>query len=116
MPIQAEQRQPLARLRLGGRTRDRANPQPERDVLARRPPRQEGIVLEEEADVENGHVQRHASPARRHEAGDGSQDAALAGARRPDQADELAGCDVEIDALDRGLSTVADRKVSNAEH
>ena len=85
-----------------------AHPQAESEVLAHRHVRIERVVLEHHRDV--ALARRHVvhdlavdddlAAGHRFEAGDHSQDRALAAARGPDQDDELAVVDLEVDAVD----------------
>src|SRR5437899_455602 len=62
----------------------------ERDVVTRRLPGQEGVVLEEDGDVRRRDLTLDRSLERLLQADDRTQEARLAGSRWPHQADELA--------------------------
>src|SRR4029077_14112280 len=71
-----------------------------------RAPRQEAVVLEHEAAVAAGlldraAVEQHLARTGMFEAGDDAQERRLAAAARPDARDELAALDVEADAAQR---------------
>ena len=91
------------------RLRDLSDHQAVGDVVANRHVREEGVVLEDgvHVSIERRHaghvasVQQHASFAGLLEAGNHAQGRGLAGARRAEHREELAVCDIEVDAGDR---------------
>src|SRR4029079_9179222 len=83
-----------------------------RDVVGDRPPRQQPRVLEHEADPPVGatdrvSVERHRPGVGREQAGGDPQERALAAAVRPDQGDDLAAVDGEVEPLERVERRVA---------
>ena len=112
---EAQRRQPVVGPGVGVGRGDVADAQPEGHVLPRRAPRQERVVLEQEADVGQGHAEVDGAPQRLEEARHHPQDARLARAGRADEADELAGPHVEVDALDDGRTAEADREAADAQ-
>ena len=77
--------------------------QPERHVLPRRAPRQQRVVLEQEAGLGGRDAELDRAAVRRVQPGDRAQHRALARARRPDQADDLAVADLEREPVDHRL-------------
>jgi hypothetical protein len=85
---------------------DPAQLRPELDVLAHRHPRVEHGLLEDHAPVGGGPgdplpADPDLALRRRHEAGDEAQQRGLAAAGGAGEADELAGLDGEVDAVER---------------
>src|SRR5439155_903252 len=88
---------------------------PEGDVFRDRHVREEGVVLEYDADVAQmrQHViddlaaQHDLTGGRREEAGDALEQRGLAAAGGPEQREELPGRDVEMHAIDRGHRPIA---------
>src|SRR5690606_17559235 len=115
-PVKAEPREPFVGAALGRLRVLAPNPQAERDVLARRAPRQQGVVLKQEADLGRRDFQRDFALERLLEAGDGAQDARLARAGGSDQAGELASRDIQIYVLENGFRAVGQRKVTDLQH
>ena len=95
------------RLALG--PRDLAHGEAEADVLRHRHVREEGVVLEDEADppgpdrgmADVGTADRDAAAVGREDACDQTQERRLAAARRPQHGEELTGPDLDVDAVDR---------------
>ena len=106
---------PLVGLRARSCALDAAEGQPEGDVLACRLPRQQGVVLEEDANLRS--FELAFDPARRGslETDDGAQQARLAGARRSDEAYELALLELDICAFQDRLTAVGQRQVGDAQ-
>ena len=121
--LQPDQRQHLGRARLRLALADARERQRQHHVLQRVRPRHQRRVLEHEAEIGlrlAARRMRRGRPvdragARRAEARDDAQQGRLAAAGRPEQADELAVAQIEIDAADREravrelLGDVADR-------
>jgi len=87
----------------------------ERDVVACRLPRQQCVVLEQHADFGRRAPRFHDAGERPLQADDGAQQARLARARRPDQADELSLVDRKARAFQHGLAAIGDGQVTNAQ-
>ena len=96
----------VADLRFGQPLAARTHAQPERHVLEHGHVAEQRVVLEHEADVALADaarqrvvaVEQHLSLVRPFEAGDDAQQRRLAGARRAEQRNQLAGLDVQVDA------------------
>ncbi len=88
--------------------------QAEHHVVARRLPRQQRIVLEQQADL--GVAERRLDRARQRllQADHGAQQARLARARRADQADEAALADGEARPLEDRFAAVGDGQITDA--
>ena len=88
-------------------------------VLATRHVREQGVVLEDDADValvgrqvvDGGAVDPHAAGGLADEAGDDAQQGGLAAAGRTEQGHDLARLDGERHAVDGDGRAVADREV-----
>src|SRR2546428_320580 len=127
---------PRTRARSGsrGRYEDRAEPDPDDpflrvrgvalpakaqrqlDVLAHRPPRQERVALEDEADVgsDTGHAaaeERPLADRRREKPRDEAEERRLPAPRRPHDRYETSRGDVEVDVLDREVRPLPRRPV-----
>src|SRR5690349_21028934 len=74
---------------------DAAEAEAERDIVARRLPRQQRVVLEEDADLGPGEAGLDSAGQRPLQTDRGAQQARLAGARGSDQADKAAVLDGE---------------------
>jgi hypothetical protein len=75
------------------------------DVAGDRPPRQEARLLEHEADVRIGAahlpvIEEHAARVGRQQARDDPEQGALAGAVGPDERDDLAGLDRQVNVIE----------------
>ncbi len=98
---------------------DTAGAQAVGHVLRHRHVREEGVVLEDDADValvgrqvvDDGAVDAHATGRLAHEARDDAEEGGLAAARGAEQGHDLTGLDGERDAVDGGRRSVADRQV-----
>ena len=103
----------------GGPALDAAHFQPEDDVLGNRQMREQGIALEQHADIaavdrkpgDRRPVDEDLPPAGLHEAGDHAQAGGLAAAAGPQQGDEFAGIDGEGKPVDRERLAVVLGKV-----
>ena len=93
------------------------------DVLRHGHVREQGVVLEDDADValvgrqmvDGGAVDQHAAGRLADEARDDAQQGGLAAARRPEQGHDLARLDGERDAVDGQRLAVADGQVVDVE-
>ena len=85
-----EPRQPGVGLLERGLPLHAVEAQAERHVVARRAPRQQRVVLEQDAKLGRRDLGLDRAGERLLQSDHGAQQARLAGARRPDQADELA--------------------------
>ena len=113
---QPQHLQPVLGPLVGRGRRDLPDPQSQRHVPARRAPRQQRVVLEQEADVARPDVQLDRAAQRLQQAGHHPQDAGLAGTGRADQGCELPRRHVEIDAFEDRLPAVADRQTAYPQH
>jgi hypothetical protein len=78
----------------------------ERDVVARGLPRQQRIVLEQDADLRARKLGLDRARQRLLQPDHGAQQARLAGAGRPDEADETAFVDGEARSFEHRLAAV----------
>src|SRR5437588_2547945 len=85
------------------------------DVVAHRFPRQKRIVLKQNPDLRRRQAGLDAARKRLLQANHSAQETRLAGAGRPDQADELAVFDGEARSLKDRLPAVGDRQLTNAQ-
>ena len=103
-PFKAEARQPL----VGGAQRLRAlhaaKTEAERDVVARGAPRQQRVVLEQDADLGLRKFRLHHAGERLLQPHDDAQQARLAGARGSDQTHELTAADLKACAFKHRLA------------
>src|SRR5262245_252185 len=99
-PVQPDAVQPLVGLRKGVLAWNRAKTKTERDVVARGPPWQQRVVLEQHADIGFRHPGLDRARERLLQSDHGTQQARLARARGADQADELARFDRETRAFE----------------
>jgi hypothetical protein len=89
--------------------------QTERDVVARRPPRQKGIVLEQDADLRRGKLCLDRARQRLLQPDYGTQQARFPRAGRPDQANETTIADDEAGSFEDRLAAVGNRQIADAQ-
>src|SRR5215208_6289139 len=114
-PGEPEPLQPPVRLSERLAALDTGKAEAERDIVARRLPRQQGVILKQYAELRARHAGLDRPGKRRLQADHSTEQARLARARRADQADEAAFLDVEIDALEDRLLAVTDRQIADAQ-
>jgi hypothetical protein len=89
--------------------------QTERDIVARRPPRQKGIVLEQDADLRRGKLCLDRARQRLLQPDYGTQQARFPRAGRPDQANETTIADDEAGSFEDRLAAVGNRQIADAQ-
>ena len=113
---QAQERQPVLGPFVGLGRRQFPDAQAEGHVVAHGAPREQGVVLKEEADVARTDVELDPPAERVEEAGDHAQDAGLARSGRADERGELPRRHVEVDAVENRLAPEADGEPRYAQH
>ena len=89
--------------------------QPEGHIVTRRAPRQQRIVLEQDADLGASELGLDRAGKRLLQPDHRPQQARLAGARRPDQGNELTFLDLQVCSLEDRLGAVGNREIMNAQ-
>src|SRR5215472_19282025 len=87
----------------------------EGDVVPRRLPRQEGVVLEQDGHVRRRDITLDRAPERLLQSDHRTQKARLAGPRRSHEADELTVLDSEAGAFEHRLAAIGNRQVGDAQ-
>src|SRR5205085_11206028 len=112
---QSEPFQPLLRLFARLALWHAVQGEAERDVLARGLPRQQRVVLKQDADLRGRNLGLDRPLQWRLQPDRGPQQARLAGTRRADQAHELAVADRDARSFEDRLAAVGNRQVADAQ-
>jgi hypothetical protein len=114
-PGKIEPRQPSFGLGTRGPAVDTIQNKPKRDIVARRLPRQQRIVLKQDADLRTRQAGLDRARKRPLQPDRGAQQTRFARTGRPDQTDEPAILDGEACSFKDRLPAVRDRQIANAQ-
>jgi hypothetical protein len=112
---EAEPVEPSFRLRQRLAALDPAEPQTERDIVARRLPRQQRVVLEQDAELVARQFGLDRAGERRLQPDDSAQQARFARTGWSDEADKAARIDGQIDACEDRLFAIGDRQFADTQ-
>ncbi len=107
--IKPQPAEPSLRLTPGLLAGRAADAHAEGDILARRPPRQQRVVLKQDPHFATIEAERHRPAARPLQPHHCAQQAAFARTRGADKADELACLDVQMRIFEDWLAAVVER-------
>src|SRR5262249_2276881 len=107
--------EPIVGLHQRALARNVAKAQPECDVVAGGAPRQQGVVLKQDADLRRLDFGLDGTGQRLLQTNRGAQQARLARAGRSDQAHELAARDLKARAFQNRLAAIGNRQIADAQ-